>query len=140
MVYETENGGETLEFKEDAFDKSKLESVTEEELNGEGLDNLVHLANFCEGGVLNELRKRYLKNEIYPSISTILISVNPYQLLPIYHSEVVEKYRANYTECTSHVYKIGADAYKRMLDEGQNQAVIISGESGPLPLSSPQPL
>eukprot|EP00457_Paulinella_chromatophora_P000196 gb/GEZN01000196.1/.p1 GENE.gb/GEZN01000196.1/~~gb/GEZN01000196.1/.p1 ORF type:complete len:1849 (-),score=405.96 gb/GEZN01000196.1/:204-5750(-) len=129
LVYESDKG-QKLEFKAGEIDKEKLEKVTDEELEGPGMDNLVNLGNFCEGGVLNELRKRYIKNEIYTSISTILISVNPYEMLPIYHSQVVEEYKANYNDCPSHVYKIGADAYKRMLDEGINQAVIISGESG----------
>eukprot|EP00808_Paulinella_micropora_P026915 g54243.t1 len=126
----TTDAGEVIEFKAGEIDKDKLEKVSEEELVGEGMDNLVNLGNFSEGGVLNELRKRYAKDLIYTGISTILISVNPFQMLPIYHSAVVEQYRANYTEMPPHVYKIGADAYKRMLDEGQDQAVIISGESG----------
>eukprot|EP00457_Paulinella_chromatophora_P000053 gb/GEZN01000053.1/.p1 GENE.gb/GEZN01000053.1/~~gb/GEZN01000053.1/.p1 ORF type:complete len:2897 (+),score=759.98 gb/GEZN01000053.1/:46-8736(+) len=126
----TTNDGEVLEFKPDEIKKDTLDSVTEEELTGEGMENLVNLGNFSQGGVLNELRKRYVKDLIYTGISTILISVNPYRMLPIYHSAIVEEYRTNYTEMPPHVYKIGADAYKRMLDEQEDQAVIISGESG----------
>lgn len=58
------------------------------------------------------------------------MSVNPYKVLPIYVSSVVEDYKRNHTTLPPHVFTIAADAYKGLLDERKAQAVIISGESG----------
>ena len=83
-------------------------------------------------------------------ISTILVSVNPYKLLPIYTTcapllsflfeigtrractcrTTVAQYKTGHTEREPHVFAIAAEAYKRLLDERNPQAVIISGESG----------
>jgi len=128
FTYETIDG-EDVEFKEGKLDREKLERVSDISMTSE-LDNLVNLDDFSEGAVLHQLRKRYASDKIYTSISTILVSINPYKLLPIYTSATVEKYREDYTNMSPHVFHIAADAYKRLLDECKNQAVIISGESG----------
>jgi myosin heavy subunit len=47
---------------------------------------------------VHQLRQRYAKDLIYTYIGTILVSINPYQLLPIYTSEKVEAYQAKHTE------------------------------------------
>jgi myosin heavy subunit len=120
---------EDIEFKAGELDESKLESVSETSLHRD-LDNLVQLDEFGEGAIVHQLRKRYVQDKIYTTIGTILVSVNPYKLLPIYTSSVVDKYREDYTNMPPHCFQIAADAYKRLLDEGMNQAVIISGESG----------
>jgi myosin heavy subunit len=85
---------------------------------------------FGEGAILYQLKTRYECDRIYTTIGTILISVNPYRMLPIYGAETVDLYKTQRDECRPHVYAIAADAYKSLLDEERNQAVIISGESG----------
>lgn len=64
-------------------------------------------------------------------IGHVLISVNPFRLLPIYTDEVLYSYRGkNRLEMPPHVYAIAEGAYKKMTGYGENQCVIISGESG----------
>ena len=46
--------------------------------------DLVLLDNLDEGLIGYNLKQRFLQNSIYTNIGTILISINPYQLLPIY--------------------------------------------------------
>jgi len=125
----TTQENEDIDYKGGEIDESKLEFVSETSLTKD-LDNLVQLEEFGEGAIIHQLRKRYATDKIYTNIGTILVSVNPYKLLPIYTSSVVDKYREDYTSMAPHAFQIAADAYKRLLDEGMNQAVIISGESG----------
>eukprot|EP00455_Lapot_gusevi_P004062 TRINITY_DN11669_c0_g1_i1.p1 TRINITY_DN11669_c0_g1~~TRINITY_DN11669_c0_g1_i1.p1 ORF type:complete len:144 (-),score=8.80 TRINITY_DN11669_c0_g1_i1:12-443(-) len=56
-------------------------------------DNLVDLDEFGEGAILHQLRCRYLQDRIYTFIGSILVSINPYKLLPLYTNSVMEKYR-----------------------------------------------
>lgn len=64
-------------------------------------------------------------------IGNVLISVNPFRDLGIYAEEVLKSYQGkNRLEMTPHVYAIAEGAWKNMTDYGQNQCVIISGESG----------
>jgi hypothetical protein len=73
-------------------DLASLDKVMDTTLSTD-VPNLVNLDEFVEGAIIHQLRTRYKKNEIYTSIGTILVSINPYQLLPIYTSSVVDTYR-----------------------------------------------
>ena len=64
------------------------------------------------------------------SISSILISVNPFQLLPLYTPAMLEVYRNGSREKPPHIFGIAYNAYNCMLTEATNQSVVISGESG----------
>jgi myosin VIIa len=62
---------------------------------------------------------------------TILVAVNPYQILSIYTSEQIQKYRdKKIGELPPHIFAIGDNAYHNMLRYQHDQCVIISGESG----------
>ncbi len=62
---------------------------------------------------------------------TILVAVNPYQILSIYTSEQIKKYRdKKIGELPPHIFAIGDNAYHNMLRYQHDQCVIISGESG----------
>ena len=62
---------------------------------------------------------------------TILVAVNPYQILSIYTSEQIKKYRdKKIGELAPHIFAIGDNAYHNMRRYQHDQCVIISGESG----------
>lgn len=64
-------------------------------------------------------------------IGHVLISVNPFRMLPIYDDETLRSYRGkNRLETVPHVYAVAESAYYAMRSYGDNQTVIISGESG----------
>lgn len=61
----------------------------------------------------------------------MLISVNPFRMLPIYTDEVLRSYRGkNRLEMPPHVYAIAESMYYNLMSYKENQCVIISGESG----------
>jgi myosin heavy subunit len=80
--------------------------------------------------ILHNLRLRYKEDLIYTSISSILISVNPFKLLPLYTPAMLEKYRNGARNLPPHVFGIAYQAYQSMLTDGTDQSVVISGESG----------
>ena len=43
---------------------------------------------------------------IYTNVSSILISVNPFKLLPLYTPEIMDKYRTNSREQPPHVFQV----------------------------------
>jgi myosin heavy subunit len=43
---------------------------------------------------------------IYTNVSSILVSVNPFKLLPLYTPEIMDKYRVNSREQPPHVFQV----------------------------------
>lgn len=119
----TENGREMKIKTKEMFPlkKSSLQRVPED---------LVLLDSMSGPLILHCLKERFMQNLIYTNVGTILISVNPYQMLPIYTRAIVEKYMyRGVSEMPPHVFNIAHDAFKG-LDFGVNHSIIISGESG----------
>ena len=62
---------------------------------------------------------------------SILVAVNPYQILPIYTSEQIKLYREKKIgELPPHIFAIGDNCYSLMKRTRQDQCIVISGESG----------
>jgi hypothetical protein len=47
--------------------------------------------SFFVGSILQQLRVRYQKDKIYTNIGGVLVAINPFQLLPIYTSDVMAR-------------------------------------------------
>jgi myosin heavy subunit len=124
---ELEKNRETREVK-----MSELELLKKSSLK-RIVDDLVLLDRMSAPLILYNLKQRFQSDQIYTSVGTILISVNPYKLIPsLYSGETKDKYihRGMKTDFPPHVYNIAHHAYKGMRDFTQNQSIIISGESG----------
>ncbi|KOB72458.1 Myosin VII [Operophtera brumata] len=62
---------------------------------------------------------------------SILVAVNPYQILPIYTADQIKLYKERKIgELPPHIFAIGDNAYAHMRRYGQDQCIVISGESG----------
>lgn len=92
-------------------------------------ENLVDLEELSEGAILHQLRLRYQKSQIYTNIGPILVSINPYRVLPIYSSATLAGY-ANGEQTSPHIFLTAAQTLNGLTSSLRNQSVIISGESG----------
>lgn len=97
-----------------------------------GVQDSVLLENYeNEDAFVENLRKRFKANLIYTYIGSVVVSVNPYKQVGIYDKETMETYRGiNFYEEPPHIYAIADTAYRSMKNEGRDQCVLISGESG----------
>lgn len=91
----------------------------------ETYDNMVKLNNLNEPVILHNLRQRFMKDEIYTYVSSILIAVNPFKLLPIYTPEVLDGYKDGGTRSKPpHIFAIADNAYAGMLANLKDQSVV----------------
>eukprot|EP00605_Chrysophyceae_sp_TOSAG23-4_P000651 GSChrysophyteH1.ASY1.ANO1.733.1 assembled CDS len=83
------------------------------------VEDLINISDLSEMAILHSLRIRFREDKIYTNISSILISVNPFRLLPLFTPEL-----------PPHIFTTANQAYAGMLNEKVDQSVVISGESG----------
>mmetsp|Transcript_19347 Transcript_19347/g.40026 ORF Transcript_19347/g.40026 Transcript_19347/m.40026 type:complete len:1038 (+) Transcript_19347:279-3392(+) len=94
-------------------------------------DDLVLLDDLCEGMVMHNLRERYMKDQIYCGVGSILIAINPFKRLPLYTPDIIEKYNKRGNKVLPpHPFMIADNAYKTLLEGEVNQSILVSGESG----------
>ncbi|GAB4846314.1 Myosin-2 [Ancistrocladus abbreviatus] len=95
----------------------------------EGVDDLIQLSYLNEPSVLYNLRCRYSQDMIYSKAGPVLIALNPFKDMQIYGSNFIAAYRQSLVD-SPHVYAIADTAYNEMIQDGVNQSIIVSGESG----------
>ena len=100
--------------------------------------DLTSLSYLNEPSILRCVRDRYAANEVYTDAGPVLVAVNPFKDVSetLYGDAVIEKYareaslRSTEDRTDPHVYKVVARAYRDMLANKKNQALVVSGESG----------
>ncbi|XP_072118705.1 myosin VIIAa isoform X1 [Mobula birostris] len=102
-----------------------------------GVEDMIRLGDLNEAGILRNLLIRYRDRLIYTNCGSrtytgsILVAVNPYQLLPIYTAEQIRYYtNRKIGEMPPHIFAIADNCYFNMQRNGKDQCCIISGESG----------
>ncbi|XP_056860126.1 myosin-15-like [Raphanus sativus] len=93
---------------------------------------MTKLTYLHEPGVLYNLKRRYVLNDIYTYTGSILIAVNPFKKLPhLYDAYMMEQYKgAPFGELSPHVFAVSEVAYRAMMDDSRSQSKLVSGESG----------
>ncbi|XP_073014429.1 protein OPAQUE1-like isoform X1 [Typha latifolia] len=97
-----------------------------------GVDDMTKLTYLNEPGVLYNLARRYVLNEIYTYTGSILIAVNPFTKLPhLYNEHMMEQYKGvQLGELSPHVFAVADASYRAMMNDGRSQSILVSGESG----------
>ena len=102
--------------------------------------DLTSLSYLNEPSILRCVRDRYAADDVYTDAGPVLVAVNPFKDVSetLYGDAVIEKYvreasareTCSETESDPHVYKVVVAAYRDMLANRKNQALVVSGESG----------
>ncbi|KAK9689005.1 hypothetical protein RND81_09G027500 [Saponaria officinalis] len=95
----------------------------------DGVEDLIQLSYLNEPSVLSNLHYRYSCDQIYSKAGPVLIAINPFKALPLHGINYIADYRPKFAD-TPHVYATADTAYDKMMRDGVNQSIIISGESG----------
>ncbi|XP_033182187.1 myosin VIIAa isoform X1 [Anabas testudineus] len=96
-----------------------------------GVEDMIRLGDLNEAGILRNLLIRYREKIIYTYTGSILVAVNPYQLLPIYTADQIRLYtNKKIGEMPPHIFAIADNCYFNMQRNNRDQCCIISGESG----------
>lgn len=95
-------------------------------------EDLVFLSEVNPASILACTRKRFNDRRIYTSIGLVLMTVNPFEIIPgLYSKSQIKKYEYAFEQdLPAHVYQVPARAYYNMCSSGADQSILISGESG----------
>ncbi|KUF93979.1 hypothetical protein AM588_10004315 [Phytophthora nicotianae] len=97
----------------------------------DGCADMVSLNYLHEPAILFNLKHRFLRQIPYTYTGAICIAVNPYSWLDIYTKELQDQYmERDRSELPPHVYATSAGAFQHMRVFGEDQSILVSGESG----------
>merc|ERR1711971_1378468 len=94
----------------------------------EDMAGLTYLNDAC---VLWNSVVRYINQLIYTYSGLFCIAINPYIRFPIYTQRAMEIYMGlRRSECPPHIFGVAEQQYQGMSNTGDNQSILITGESG----------
>ncbi|XP_021707051.1 myosin-IIIb isoform X1 [Aedes aegypti] len=95
------------------------------------IDDLAALDVLTEDTIVEQLQKRFENNQIYTYIGDILVAVNPFSKLGLYTTFHQKKYSGKTrSDNPPHIFAVADAAHQALVHQKQNQAIVISGESG----------
>ncbi|KAI2793616.1 Myosin type-2 heavy chain 2 [Penicillium oxalicum] len=94
-------------------------------------DDMAELTHLNEASVVHNLHTRYQSDLIYTYSGLFLVTINPYCPLPIYTAEYIKLYKGRGREETRpHIFAMADEAFRNLVEEGENQSILVTGESG----------
>lgn len=94
-------------------------------------NDMAELTHLNEASVVHNLHMRYQADLIYTYSGLFLVTVNPYCPLPIYTNEYINMYKGRSRDDTKpHIFAMADEAFRNLVDEGENQSILVTGESG----------
>ncbi|KAJ5573958.1 Myosin tail [Penicillium hispanicum] len=133
LVLEELEGGRLLVQSDDG-DQREVDADQVDKVNPakfDKADDMAELTHLNEASVVHNLHTRYQSDLIYTYSGLFLVTINPYCSLPIYTNEHVKMYKGRGREETRpHIFAIADEAFRNLVDEGENQSILVTGESG----------
>ncbi|ODQ77156.1 hypothetical protein BABINDRAFT_163668 [Babjeviella inositovora NRRL Y-12698] len=98
----------------------------------EAAEDLTSLSYLNEPAVLHAIKVRYSQMNIYTYSGIVLIATNPFQRVDqLYSPDIIQSYSGKRRgELEPHLFAIAEEAYRCMKTDGENQTIVVSGESG----------
>merc|ERR1739844_359568 len=94
-------------------------------------DDMSDLSYLNDACVLWNSVVRYKNELIYTYSGLFCIAINPYIRFPIYTQRAMEIYMGlRRGECPPHIFGVAEQQYQGMMNNGKNQSILITGESG----------
>merc|ERR1712223_1344450 len=111
------------------FKKDQVQQVNPPKFDcSDDMASLTYLGDAC---VLWNSVVRYKNELIYTYSGLFCIAINPYKRFPIYTQRTMELYIGmRRTECPPHIFGVAEGSYQGMMNDGKNQSILITGESG----------
>eukprot|EP01012_Entosiphon_sulcatum_P014773 TRINITY_DN1978_c0_g1_i1.p1 TRINITY_DN1978_c0_g1~~TRINITY_DN1978_c0_g1_i1.p1 ORF type:complete len:1125 (+),score=190.79 TRINITY_DN1978_c0_g1_i1:31-3405(+) len=104
------------------------------DLLNEDVDDLLHLTELHEATLLACIQRRYWRDVMYTNIGAIVVALNPFTVeIPWYKDDQAEAYlkqKESIEGLLPHSWATAHNTYYEMRSTGENQCVLISGESG----------
>lgn len=126
--------GDVLKIQCDNGSQRDVAAVSVDKVNPakfDKADDMAELTHLNEASVVYNLQQRYQADLIYTYSGLFLVTVNPYTPLPIYGRDYVNMYKGRSREDTKpHIFAMADEAFRNLVDEGTNQSILVTGESG----------
>ena len=128
----TEGRGYTVHF--DGKEKVvRAADVSHANPDGMSAPDNCYLIHISEATILQNMKARFNDKKIYTFTGSILLAVNPFEVLPIYGQDVMKPYVGKILGSVSvepSVYSMAEEAYKTLVKTKLSQSLVVSGESG----------